>query len=75
MNDVTVHDLIAHAYDQKPIEFQSTFNNLIADRLVKAIDDRKVEVAQTMFNTEEPEEFESETEHTDQEETEDVPAA
>jgi hypothetical protein len=69
-----VSDLITHAYDQKPIEFQSTFSNLIADRLVKAIDDRKIEVAQSMFRPEESE-VESDEEFTDTEETEDGAAA
>ena len=66
-----VSDLITHAYDQKPLEFQTSFNNLIADRLVDAISNKKVEVAQTMFMQPETEpEVESDTE-TDQEEVTD----
>ena len=64
-----VSDLITHAYDQKPMEFQTSFNNLIADRLVDAISNKKVEMAQTMFMQPEPE-VESDTE-TDQEEVTD----
>lgn len=71
-----VSDLIAHAYDQKPLEFQAAFNNAIADRLVQAIDDKKIEVAQTMFRQPEPDaEVESDTDYQDQEETEDVTTA
>ena len=55
-NDVIVHDLIANAYDQKPLEFETTFNLLIADKLVQAINDKKLEVAQSMFTTREEEE-------------------
>ena len=70
-----VSDLIALAYDQKPLEFQTTFSNAIADRLVQAIDNKKIEVAQSMFQQPEPDvEIESDTE-TDQEETEDVTTA
>ena len=59
-----VQDLITHAYDQKPLEFQTSFSNLLADRLVKAVSDKKVEVAQSMFREQEPEaavEIESDT--------------
>lgn len=61
---VTVQDLITLSYEQKPIEFQGALNSLLLDRVAKAIDDRKIEVAQFMFNPqeEEPEEMEAETE-------------
>lgn len=49
MDNVTVQDLITLAYEQQPIEFKQSFNDLVADRLVRAIDDRKHQVAQTMF--------------------------
>jgi hypothetical protein len=67
MDDVQVQDLIAYAYDQKPIEFQNSFNDLMASRLTAAIDAKKIEVAQNIFTNEE----ESELEPTDQEEPED----
>jgi hypothetical protein len=71
-----VSDLIAHAYDRKPLEFQTAFNNAIADRLVQAIDDKKIEVAQIMFSQPDSDtELESDTDYQDQEETEDVTTA
>jgi hypothetical protein len=71
-----VSDLIAHAYDQKPLEFQTAFNNAIADRLVQAIDNKKIEVAQIMFSQPDSDtELESDTDYQDQEETEDVTTA
>ena len=52
MDDVTVQDLITHAFDQKPIEFQNAFNSIMLDKVSAAIDDKKLEVAQSMFNPE-----------------------
>ena len=46
-----VTDLIIHAADQKPSEFESTFGSLMRDRLVSAVENRKQEIAQAMFNT------------------------
>lgn len=46
--DVT--DLIVHAADQKPSEFESTFDSLLKDRLLAAVQNRKEEIAQSMFN-------------------------
>ena len=46
--DVT--DLIIHAADEKPSEFESTFDSLLKDRLVSAVQNRKQEIAQSMFN-------------------------
>ena len=49
-NEFSVQDLISLSYDQKPIEFQQAFDSLIAGRIAAAVDNKKVEVAQTMFN-------------------------
>jgi hypothetical protein len=46
--DVT--DLIVHAAEEKPSEFESTFDSLIKDRLISAVQNRKQEIAQSMFN-------------------------
>ena len=77
MDNVTVQDLISLSYDQKPIEFQDAFNALLMDRVVKAVDQRKIEVAQAMFGDQPAsEDFESETESDqDQEDTQDGEAA
>ena len=76
MDDVTVQDLISLSYEQKPIEFQNAFNSLMSDRITAAINDKKIEVAQSMYNDhEEVEEIEDEqevedTEITDQDQEE-----
>ena len=75
MDDVTVQDLITHAFDQKPIEFQNAFNSIMLDKVSAAIDDKKLEVAQSMFNPEynddsENDEVEDEGDVEDQEQEE-----
>ena len=47
--DVT--DLIIHAAEQRPSEFESTFDSLIKDKLMSAVENRKQEIAQAMFST------------------------
>jgi hypothetical protein len=70
-NEVSVQDLISLSYEQKPIEFQQTFDSLIAGRIAAAVNDRKMQIAQTMFSDQPPsEDYASESE-LDQEETED----
>jgi CO dehydrogenase/acetyl-CoA synthase beta subunit len=50
-----VQDLIRYSYDQKPIEFQHAFDDAMADKIATAIDNKKVELAKTMFTDEQPE--------------------
>lgn len=46
----TLADLVRFSSEQKPIEFGSAFNSLIASKIETAIDSKKIEVAQRMFN-------------------------
>lgn len=62
MDNVTVQNLITHAYEQKPLEFQNSFNDLMASRLAAAVDNKKIEVAQSMFGSTEEVEGDVETE-------------
>ena len=71
MDNVTVQDLISLSYDQKPVDFQHAFNTLMSDKVATAINNAKVEVAQTMFKDQQEEEAEQELEVTDQEEPSD----
>jgi hypothetical protein len=81
---VGVQDLIAHSWDQKPLEFQGVFDKLMADKVVSAISNLKADVAQTIFaspeaDAEVEDEVEDEIEDTEQdleqEEPEDGPSA
>jgi hypothetical protein len=67
-------DLILHSLEQKPIEFGDSFNTLIKDRLEAAIENKKMELAKTLFNyhdEDEPEENDDEFGHSDIEGEED----
>jgi hypothetical protein len=48
-NEVSAQDLIYLSFDQKPVEFQQAFDTLMTDRIAKAIEDKKLEVAQSMY--------------------------
>jgi hypothetical protein len=69
-NEVSVQDLISLSYEQKPIEFQQAFNDLLSDRIAAAVDARKVEIASSLYSgeTDEEEETVTDTDITDQEE-------
>jgi hypothetical protein len=45
--DIT--DLISTAYEQKPLDFETAFNDLIVDRIATAVNDKKIAVAQQMY--------------------------
>jgi hypothetical protein len=64
-NKYSVEDLVAAATQETPVEFENIFNDLIVDRLQNAVENRKAEMAQTMFNpasSEEQEDFEQDQE-------------
>jgi len=60
-----IEDLMAAAIGQKPMEFENAFNSIIIDRVTDAIGDKKLEMANKIFNksskSEEDEENEEET--------------
>lgn len=47
-----IQDLINAAAQQKPIEFEQAFDDLIVDRLQSAIQDKKIQIAQQMYGYE-----------------------
>ena len=55
MDKYSIEDLITTAVSQKPADFASAFNDIIVDKLQSAIESRKEEIAQTMFNYQEKE--------------------
>ena len=61
-NEVSVQDLISLSYEQKPIEFQNAFDSLLAGRIANAVDNRKMEIAQSMFSDQPPSEDYEESE-------------
>lgn len=74
--EARVADLINFSSNQKPLEFAATFKEIMQDRIAAAIENKKIEVAQTMFNPaveveDEADETEVETDNEDTEEVED----
>lgn len=64
-NKYDVSDLVVSALEQRPLDFENAFNDLIIDRLQTAIHDKKVAIAQQMYGYEP--EAEPETDYTEEE--------
>ena len=67
-----VSDLVTHALDQKPLDFQATFDYMLKDKIADAVAARKYDLASEIANQsedeledEEPEESEDEDEDED----------
>jgi len=48
----SIQDLVKFSYDQKPLDFEQAFNSILSGKIADAVDAKKTEVAQYMFNTE-----------------------
>ncbi len=49
-NKYTTSDLIVSAIEQKPLDFEAAFDDLIVGKLQSAIEAKKIEIAQQMYN-------------------------
>lgn len=68
-NKYDITDLIVSAVEQKPLDFETAFDDLIVGRIHSAIEAKKVEVAQQMYGYQPEEEYDdSETEELESEE-------
>jgi hypothetical protein len=64
-----VTDLVANALEQKPVDFQSTFNDMLKDKISGAVAQRKLDLASTIAMDEpevEEDEYEVEAEPTEE---------
>ena len=68
--DNVIQDLISLSYEQKPVEFQQAFDTLMSSKISSAIDNKKIEIAQSMFN-DLPASEDYESQELDQEENQD----
>jgi hypothetical protein len=59
-NDETLKNMINYSVMEKPLDFQNTFNVAITDRINNSINNKKIEIAQSLFRSEEPEEYSEE---------------
>ena len=48
-NKYDMTDLVVSAITQKPLDFETAFDNLVVDRLHSAIEDKKIEIARQMY--------------------------
>lgn len=74
-NKYDLSDLVVSAIEQKPLDFETAFNDIIIDRIRGAVEDKKIAIAQQMYNYS-PEdvadaETEEEIENNSEEETND----
>lgn len=54
-NKYTMNDLVRFSAEQKPLDFRQAFDELISDKLQAAVDNKKLEIAQSMFSAPEEE--------------------
>ena len=45
-----IEDLMSSAIAQRPMDFENAFKTIMIDRITDAIDERKIELAKTIFN-------------------------
>jgi|APCry1669191812_1035378.scaffolds.fasta_scaffold02226_7 hypothetical protein len=57
-NKYSIEDLIATSTNQQPLDFEHVFGELMVDKIQAAVNDRKIQIAQSMYSSEE--DFESE---------------
>lgn len=67
---VSVTDLLNFAHQQKPTDFEDAFKSIMADKMVAAIDAKKVEIASSLYSSAEETNDEEETVEADELETE-----
>lgn len=67
-NKYDLTDLVVSAIDQKPLDFEAAFNDLIVDKIRDAVEQKKIAIAQQMYGYEP----ESEEEFDDAETEEDL---
>lgn len=65
-----IKDLLIHAIEKRPNEFQDTFNSLLTQRISDRLDAAKKEVAANYFNYTNEDEGEEETETEEQQDQE-----
>lgn len=59
-NKYDIGDLIKFSVDQKPLEFEQAYTDIVLDRIHSAVEAKKIEIATTMFNDQLPDNQEEE---------------
>jgi hypothetical protein len=66
----TLNDLVKFSIDQKPVEFDRAFQDVLQDKLVKAVETRKLELAQGIVSDQESDNEDIDVDDSDWEEEE-----
>ena len=61
-NKYGLDDLVIATLEQKPTDFEAAFDNVITDRIRAAVEDKKIAIAQQMYNYEPEEDLDFDTE-------------
>ena len=64
-NKYDLSDLIVSAIEQKPLDFENAFNDLVVDRIRDAVEQKKIDIAQQMYGYEPEEEEELDVEESE----------
>ena len=59
-NKYDITDMIVSAAEQKPLNFELAFNDIIVNKIHDAIEQKKIEVAQQFYGYETEQDYESE---------------
>lgn len=59
MTDYTIDDMINQVKGEKALDFKNSFDTLMKDKLQAAINNKKEEIARSMFSDNQEEELES----------------
>lgn len=51
-NKYVLTDLVVSAIEQKPLDFQTTFNDIFVNKLRDAVEQKKIDIAQQMYGYE-----------------------
>jgi hypothetical protein len=49
-NKYEIDDLLTSTAQMKPVDFEDAFNDIVTNRIRAAIEDRKVKIAQQLYN-------------------------
>jgi hypothetical protein len=56
-NKYDLTDLVVSAIEQKPLDFESAFNDIIIDKIRDAVEQKKIDIAQQMYGYEPEEQY------------------
>ena len=71
-NKYTVAVLLRYSAEQQPIEFEDAFDSLMVDKLANAVNDKKLEMAASIFSDPDEDEEDTDDEYENEDEVEEL---